>query len=110
MADGDHAEGRLGAAGPLVQDTGRNLPTEFLAAAKAAGIRVIFYHYMMGNSYWARVKPEWVARWPNGSAITTKDFLWRVKATQPPLARHAVSNPMMLSSASRLFRRPVGPP
>jgi hypothetical protein len=27
---------------------------------------------MMGNSYWARVKPEWVARWPNGSAITTK--------------------------------------
>jgi len=27
---------------------------------------------MMGNSYWAGAKPEWVARWPNGSAITTK--------------------------------------
>lgn len=56
----------------LVQDTGRNLPAEFLAAAKAARIQVIFYHYMMGNSYWASAKPEWVARWPNGSAITTK--------------------------------------
>lgn len=56
---------------PLVQDTGRNLPAEFLAASKAAGIRVIFYHFMMGNSYWASSKPEWVARWPNGSAITT---------------------------------------
>eukprot|EP01043_Picozoa_sp_COSAG02_P067191 COSAG02_NODE_10707_length_1877_cov_2.213161_2_plen_415_part_01 len=55
----------------LVQDTGRNLPAEFLAASEAAGIRVIFYHYMMGNSYWANARPEWTARWPNGSLIIT---------------------------------------
>lgn len=59
---------------PMVQATGRNLPAEFLAAAKNAGIHVIFYHFMCGSNYWAAAKPEWVARWPNlnGSAIVSK--------------------------------------
>jgi hypothetical protein len=54
---------------PLVQSTGRNLPAEFLTAAAAANTSVIFYHYMMTNDYFATAHPEWVQRWPNGSAI-----------------------------------------
>lgn len=55
---------------PLVQATGRNLPGEFLAKAKAAGVHVILYHYMKCNAYWAAAQPQWVQRWPNGTAIT----------------------------------------
>jgi hypothetical protein len=54
---------------PLVQRTNRSLPAEFLAKAKAAGIQVIFYHYMKTNKYYATHKPEWVQRWPNGTEI-----------------------------------------
>ena len=54
---------------PLVQETGRHLPAEFLTEAKAAGVRVIFYHYMKCQNYFARRHPEWVQRTANGSAI-----------------------------------------
>eukprot|EP00038_Savillea_parva_P010644 m.191684 g.191684 ORF g.191684 m.191684 type:complete len:813 (+) comp18426_c0_seq1:52-2490(+) len=54
---------------PLVQDTGRNLPLEFLTKAKAAGVHVILYHYMKCNTYWATARPEWSMQWPNGSTI-----------------------------------------
>lgn len=54
---------------PLVQDTGRNLPREFLLEAKAAGVAVIFYHYMKCQPYFAELHPEWVQRKPNGSAL-----------------------------------------
>jgi hypothetical protein len=54
---------------PLVQATNRSLPSEFLAKATAAGTKVIFYHYMKTNAYFAEVHPEWVQRWPNGSAV-----------------------------------------
>ena len=53
----------------LVQDTGRNLPQEFLSKANASGVRVIFYHYMATNPYYADTQPGWVQRWPNGTAI-----------------------------------------
>lgn len=55
---------------PIVQDTNRNFPAEFLSKAAAAGIKVILYHYMKTNAYWAAQKPEWLMRWPNGTAIT----------------------------------------
>ena len=54
---------------PLVQETGRHLPAEFLAEATAANVRVIFYHYMKCQNYFARRHPEWVQRTANGSAI-----------------------------------------
>ena len=32
-------------------------------------MRVIFYHYMKTNDYFSGAHPEWVQRWPNGSAV-----------------------------------------
>ncbi len=54
---------------PLVADTGRNLPREFLTEAKAAGVAVVFYHYMKCQPFFAEVHPDWVMRTPNGSAL-----------------------------------------
>lgn len=54
---------------PLVSDTGRNLPHEFLVEAKAAGVAVIFYHYMKCQPYFAQTHPDWVQRTSNGSAL-----------------------------------------
>ena len=53
----------------IVQDTNRNFPAEFLSKADKAGINVILYHYMKTNAYWAKQRPDWLMRWPNGSAI-----------------------------------------
>ena len=54
---------------PLVQDTNRSLPAEFLANAKRDNMTVIFYHYMKTNKYYSDLHPEWVQRWPNGTSI-----------------------------------------
>jgi len=54
---------------PMVQDTGRNLPREFLAEAKEAGVRVIFYHYMKCQPAVAAAHPDWIQRTSNGSAM-----------------------------------------
>jgi hypothetical protein len=53
----------------MSQATNRSLPAEFLSRASAAGVHVIFYHYMKTNAYFATAHPEWVQRWPNGSAV-----------------------------------------
>jgi hypothetical protein len=54
---------------PFVQATNRSLPEEFIAEARAAGIKVIFYHYMKTEKYYSTHRPKWAAQWPNGSQI-----------------------------------------
>ena len=54
---------------PMVRATNRSLPREFLDEAKPFGMHVISYHYMKCQGYYAKTRPEWVQRWPNGSSI-----------------------------------------
>ena len=54
---------------PLVQDTNRNLPKEFLQRAVASNVTVIFYHYMKCSKYYAQLHPDWVQAHPDGAPI-----------------------------------------
>ena len=54
---------------PLVQQTNRSLPREFLQRARAANVTVLFYHYMKCNQYYATHHPSWIQRGPTGTPI-----------------------------------------
>lgn len=57
---------------PMVRQSNRSLPREFLDQAKEANITVIFYHYMKCSQFYAEKHPSWVQQHPDGTPIAWK--------------------------------------
>lgn len=53
----------------IVRGTGRNLPAEFVAGAKAAGVRLIAYHYPRCHAYYSSNMPTWLNRDQDGKPV-----------------------------------------